>query len=113
MPLRLYTDECVNGHVVSGLRRRSVDLRTALEERLLTAGDPAHLDRAIALDRTLVTEDDDFLPLVAKLLDEGKEFPGLIFIEPGTPVGKALGTIVILAETTEPDAMRNQTRWVS
>ena len=113
MSLRLYADECVNGHLVAGLRRRGIDVVTAADEELRGADDPAQLERAIALGRTMVTGDQDFLPLVNQLLRDGLEFPGLIFILPRTTVGAALRSIVVLVEATQAPAMRNRIEWIS
>ena len=113
MPLRLYADECVNGHLVAGLRRRGIDIVAALDENLLGADDPQQLARAIALDRTLVTGDEHFLSAVKQLLREGRDFPGLILILPRTSVAAALRSIIVLVEATEAPDMRNRIEWVS
>jgi hypothetical protein len=49
LPLRLYADECVNGRIVIGLRRRGVDVVTAEDQDLISAGDSDQIARAIAL----------------------------------------------------------------
>ena len=84
MALRIYVDECVSGVLVSGLRHRGVDIVTSAEEGLLGADDSQHFARAIALDRALLTADEDFLPLAIGLLRRGGVFPGLIYILPRT-----------------------------
>lgn len=55
MPLRLDADECVDGRVLAGLRRRGVDVVTAHEEGLLSASDHRQIERASQLGRTAVT----------------------------------------------------------
>jgi hypothetical protein len=45
LPLRLYADECVNGRIVIGLRRRGVDVVTAEDQGLIAASDS---DRMLA-----------------------------------------------------------------
>lgn len=112
-PLRLYADECISGHLVAGLRSRGIDIMTAAEEGLLGAEDPQQLARAVTINRTLVTSDEDHLRLVNQLLQDGQDFPGLIFILPRTSVGAALRSIVALAETTEAPALRNRIEWIS
>lgn len=74
MPLRLYTDECINARVIEGLRRRRVDVVTAADEGLLGAADEQHLARATALNRTIVTCDRDFLALVHGVLARGQSY---------------------------------------
>jgi len=109
--LRIYVDECVNGVLVSGLRHRGVDLVTSAEEGLLGADDSQHFARAIALDRVLLTADEDFLPLVIGLLRRGGAFPGLIYILPRTSVGSALRAILVLSETAT--TLHNSIEWIS
>lgn len=77
MALRLYVDECVDARIIAGLRRRGVDLVTAGEQGLLSASDPQQIERAIALGRTLVTADQDFLVIVSDMHARGAPFPGL------------------------------------
>lgn len=110
---RLYADESTDGRLVAGLRRRGIDIVTAAEENLLGADDRRQLPRAMTLNRTLVTYDRDHLRLAVQLLQDGREFPGLLYICPRTPVGTALRSIVALVETTEAPAMRNRIEWIS
>lgn len=113
MPLRFYADECVNGDLISGLRHRRIDVRTAADEGLVSAADPEQFDRAIALGRTMLTADQDFLALAASFLRADKAFPGLAFVVSKTTVGSALRSIVLLAETTSPEAMADRVEWIS
>jgi predicted nuclease of predicted toxin-antitoxin system len=60
MAIRFHLDENVSGAVALALRRRGVDVSTAVEANLIGADDRAHLEFAQAHDRVLVTYDDDF-----------------------------------------------------
>ncbi len=84
MALRRYADECVDGRIVAGLRRRGVDVLTAGEQGLLSASDAQQMDRATALGRALVTADHDFLVIVRDMHARGAPFPGVFFIQEGT-----------------------------
>ena len=112
MPLRLYADECVNARIVAGLRRRSVDVVTAADERLLSASDEQHLERATALGRAIVTSDRDFLVIVSGLLIGGGFFPGLLFIQPRSAVGEAVRRIAQTAKAFDPNNIENRIEWI-
>ena len=112
MPLRLYADECVDGRVLAGLRRRGFDVLTAQEEGLLAASDQQHLERASELGRTIVTADQDFLVIVRDLHSRGLPFPGLLYIQPGTSVGEAVRAIADAAEILDPADMDSWVEWI-
>lgn len=112
MALKLYADECVDARIVAGLRRRSIDLVTAGEQRLLSASDAQQMERAIALGRALVTADQDFLVIVGDMHARGAPFPGVFFIQKGTPVGEAVRTIADVAEILEPTDMVSWLEWI-
>jgi hypothetical protein len=112
VPLRLYADECVDGRIVAGIRRRGVDIVSAHEEGLLSASDQRHLDRASELGRAIITADQDFLAIVHDVLTRGLTFPGLFYIQQGTPIGEAVRNIVDAAEILEPHDLENWVEWI-
>jgi hypothetical protein len=112
VPLRLYADECVDGRVVTGLRRRGVDVVTAHEEGLLSASDQRHMERASELGRPVVSADQDFLAIVHDLLTRGLRFPGLLYIQPGTSVGDAIRAIADAAQILDPADMESWVEWI-
>lgn len=63
--IKVYTDEHVAQAVVRALRQRGVDVLTVSEAGLTGASDEEHLKRALAEDRVLFTQDDDYLRLHA------------------------------------------------
>ena len=64
MSLKLYMDVQARGAVTAGLRSRGVDVLTAQEDGARRLQDPEILDRAMALERVLFTQDDDLLRAV-------------------------------------------------
>ena len=109
MPLRLYTDECVDARIVAGLRRRGVHVTTAADENLLGADDEVHFDRANELGLVIVTADHDFLNLVHERSDGHH---GLLFILPRTSVGDAVRAIALAADILEPAEIENWIEWI-
>ncbi len=78
MPLKLYLDENVDVSVAAGLRRRGIDVVTALDQGKLGAGDEAHLAWATAGGRLLVTHDiADFARLHQQWVWGGKQHAGI------------------------------------
>ncbi len=99
--------------LVSGLRRRGVDISCALEEGLLGESDERQLEHAAAQGRVVVSSDADFLRLAHQLLEDGKHLRGALFILPGTSVGDAVRGIALVAAALEPDEMRDWIEWIS
>ncbi|MBE9064508.1 DUF5615 family PIN-like protein [cf. Phormidesmis sp. LEGE 11477] len=79
MSIPLYMDENVHGAITNGLRQRGIDVLTVQEDGRSGILDPVVLDRAIALDRLLFSQDDDLLTEANKRLTAGTSFPGVIF----------------------------------
>lgn len=61
MSVRLYVDVHVRRPVVTGLRRRGVDVLTSQEDGTSQRDDDELLNRAFELNRVLFTQDDDLL----------------------------------------------------
>jgi hypothetical protein len=112
LPLRLYADECVNGRIVIGLRRRGVDVVTAEDQGLISAGDSDQIARAIALGRTLVTSDRDFFTIADDLMARQTPFPGMFFIQPRATIGEAVRIIGEAAKVLDAPAMESRIEWV-
>lgn len=79
MAVPLYMDHHVRRAVTSALRRRGVDVLTAGEDGAARLPDSSLLDRATALGRVLVTQDDDFLAEGAHRQRSGISFAGVIY----------------------------------
>ncbi|MEO8214690.1 MAG: DUF5615 family PIN-like protein [Myxococcales bacterium] len=107
-PLR---DECIDGRITAGLRRRGVDVVTAADEQLLGASDDQQMERATALGRVILTADEDFFVIVRDRLARNVAFPGLMFVKAHTDVGRAIRAIVHTAAAIDPDA-QNWIKWL-
>lgn len=73
--IRFHTDEHIGRAVVEGLRRRGIEVSTALDEGLQSATDEQQLHHAHNTGRVFVTQDRDFLRLHA----EGARHSGIAF----------------------------------
>ncbi len=109
MTLALYMDHHVKRPVTTGLRRRGLDVLTALEDGTSTAPDPALLDRATALARALVTQDEDLLREAALRQQQGVPFAGVVYAhQQGVTIGRFVTDLELVAKVLDPPDIANQ-----
>jgi hypothetical protein len=108
MAIGLYMDVHVPMAITEQLRRRGVDVLTAIEDGAATLEDDELLARASELGRVLFTQDIRFKALAEDWQREGKGFGGLIFGHQlrGT-IGQFVKDLDLIAQASEPD------EWVS
>lgn len=90
MALATLTDVHVPAAVIDGLRRRSLDVRTAQADGSGTLPDEELLGRATALGRVLLTQDVDFLEIAARWQASRISFTGILFAPQGTSIGRLI-----------------------
>ena len=57
----------------------------------------------------LFTQDDDFLALADRWLENGRDFAGVIYAHQlGITIGQAIHDLELIATVLEPDEMRNR-----
>lgn len=107
--LRFHCDEHIDPAVVSGLRRRGVDVTTAADAGLLGATDEQHLEFARAQQRKVVTKDTDFLRLSAS----GEVHAGIAYCKQGRrTIGRMMLSLVYIYETLTPDEVANRVIYI-
>ena len=106
--VKLLADEHVAGAVVSGLRRRGVDVLTLNEAGLLAAEDGDILARARLEGRVVFTQDQDFLRLHAA----GLPHAGIAFAPHGTPVGKLIQGLMLIHQILDAEDMHNHVEFL-
>jgi predicted nuclease of predicted toxin-antitoxin system len=103
MAIRFHLDENVSGAVALALRRRGVDVSTAVEANLIGADDREHLEFAQAHDRVLVTHDDDFTRIHAS----GTPHSGICYCHKDKhSIGELMRLLLLIQECFEVDEMR-------
>ncbi|NJN59002.1 MAG: DUF5615 family PIN-like protein [Leptolyngbyaceae cyanobacterium SL_5_9] len=112
MLIAYYFDESVNRMICLGLRLRGVDVITVQEDGKQAADDNKILGRAIALNRPLVTADQDFLAIASTRLRQANLFPGVIFLRPQISIGDAVETLEIYAKAGEPKDFINKVTYL-
>lgn len=113
MSIRLYTDHHVKAAIIDGLRRRGVDVTTCAEDGTDMWEDEQILERATELGRSVFTQDDDFLAIADRWLDQGRDFAGLIYAHQlGITIGQAIRDLELIAKVVEPEEMQNRVEFL-
>lgn len=106
--IRYYLDEHIAEAVAKGLRRRGVDVRTLTEAGMLGASDEEHFAFAREEERTIVTQDDDFLRLAA----HSSEHAGVVYLPQRRTVGKTVRGLTLIAEVLGTEGMRGHVEFL-
>src|SRR5712664_2963647 len=103
MAVPLYMDVHVPYAITDQLRRRGVDVLTAIEDGCDQLTDEELLEHVRVLGRVLFTQDIRFKALAEDWQRQGKPFAGLAF---GNQLGVTIGTYVkdleLIAKATDP-----------
>jgi hypothetical protein len=78
-----------------------VDVLTVVEAGTRTAEDEAHLARARAEGRVIVTHDEDFLRLHAT----GAKHTGIVYAPQGTPIGEMIRGLMLIYQILDAEEM--------
>lgn len=107
--IRLYLDENLSPRIAEQLRRRGVDVVTVHDLSVAGDTDENHLERAVRLQRVLVTHDTDFLVLAAA----GTEHTGIIFgIQERLGIGDWVKALDLLCAVYTPEDMANHIEYI-
>lgn len=108
MPLKLYMDVHVPQAITDQLRRRGVDVLTAIDDESATLTDEELLERVRTLGRVIFTQDIRFKALAENWQRQGREFAGLIFgHQMGGTIGQYVRDLEIIAQGSELDEWLN------
>lgn len=108
MPVTLYMDVHVPQAITDQLRRRGVDVLTAMEDGFDRREDRDLLERARALGRVVFTQDIRFRARAEDWQRTGRSFAGLLFWHQlGGTIGQFVADLLLIAMATEPDEWTN------
>jgi Domain of unknown function (DUF5615) len=108
VPVQLYMDVHVPQAITDQLRRRSVDVLTAIEDDSSELLDDELLEHVRSLERVLFTQDIRFKAMAEDWQRRGKPFAGLIFgHQLGGTIGQYVKDLELIAQASEPDEWFN------
>jgi Domain of unknown function (DUF5615) len=108
MTVRLYMDVHVPQAITEQLRRRDVDVLTAIEDGVDTMLDRRLLERVHLLGRVIFTQDIGFRVMAQEWQRQNKPFSGLIFgHQLGGTIGQYVRDLELIAKSSEPEEWLN------
>jgi hypothetical protein len=111
--LSFYMDHHVHRAITEGLRRRAIDVITAFEDGREEADDEALLERATALDRILVSQDDDVLKIAKRWQRSSREFAGVAYaIQQHIDIGGTIEYLELISHLKSAEEMRNSVEYI-
>jgi len=111
--VKLYMDVHIPKAITEQLRRRGVDVITAIEDGSAELPDDELLERASLLERVLFTQDIGFKAMAEDWQRQGRPFAGLLFGHQlrGT-IGQFVTDLEIIALGSEPDEWFNTVEYL-
>jgi predicted nuclease of predicted toxin-antitoxin system len=107
--IRFHLDENVDHAVAHGLRLRDLDVTTATDAGLIGASDGDHLAFALANNRVVFTQDQDFL----RHHSAGDEHAGIVYSKQGArSIGEIVRYLHFVSDCLEPEDMRGQLEFI-
>ena len=107
--IRFHLDENCDPRIAAGLGSHGVDVTTSPGAGLLSASDEDQLAFVSAQGRVIVTQDTDFLRIVAA----GRQTPGVIFYPSQTrSIGQVVRELLLFWEVYEPSDMQNRVEFL-
>ncbi len=108
MAVQLYVDVHVSQAITDQLRRRGVDVLTAIEDDSDELLDDQLLERVRSLGRVLFTQDIRFKAMAEDWQRQGKPFAGLIFgHQLGGTIGQFVKNLELIAQASDPNEWLN------
>jgi hypothetical protein len=104
MAIPLYMDVHIPQAITDQLRRRGIDVLTAIEDAANQLPDDQLLERATQLNRVLFTQDIRFRVLAEQWQKQGKAFSGLFFgHQMGGTIGQFVQDLELIAQASAPE----------
>ena len=113
MSIRFYVDEHVPRAITEVVSLRSVDILTVQADDSGGSDDVAGLNRAMQLNRVVLTNDDDFLIEAALRQRTGEQFAGVIFVDLNRlTIGHCIGDLELIGRVGEPADFINRVEYL-
>jgi hypothetical protein len=106
-------DVHVSQAITDQLRRRGIDVLTAIEDGADELPDDELLERVRLLERVLFTQDIRFKAMAQSWQHQSKPFAGLIFgHQLGGTIGQYVKDLELIAQASEPDEWLNTVQYL-
>lgn len=107
--IKFHLDENVSNAVAEGLRRRGIDVTTTPEVNLMGITDEAQVAFALAQQRIIFTQDDDFLRLHQARVTHA----GIVYCHQGSrSISDMIRALALIWEWVEPEDMVGQVEFI-
>lgn len=107
--IKFHLDENVSNAVAEGLRRQGIDVTTTPEMELMGVTDEVQIAFALAQQRIIFTQDDDFLRLHQTKIAHA----GVIYCHQGSrSIGEMIRALALIWEWVEPEDMVGQVEFI-
>ena len=107
--IALYMDEHVPRAITLGLKLRGIDVLTVQEDNFSGKSDPELIERAVYLQRTIFTYDDDLLVEATQRQRSGQQFYGVVYAHHlRISIGECIKDLELLAKYVETKEIKNQ-----
>jgi predicted nuclease of predicted toxin-antitoxin system len=104
--IKIYADENVDVAIIEGLKRRGVEVWSAIDKGRLGRSDEEQLKYAFEEGATIFTHDDDFLSLAA---ESEIEHCGIIYVhQQHISIGEGIRKLKAIVETISSEEMHNR-----
>jgi hypothetical protein len=106
-------DHHIPAALTAGLRARGVDIITAAEDGSQELADPNLLDRATALGRVLVSQDEDLIVEASRRMQTGQRFAGLIWgAHLSYTLRRTIDDLEMFSAVYDPEDIENQIEYL-
>ncbi len=107
--LRIYIDENVDIRIAEGLKNRGIEVFSAKQKGMTGASDLEHFTYAFQIRAVIFTHDRHFLKIAKKLIDDGKNHCGVIFVSMNKlSIGECIKRLALYADVLSVEEMKNQ-----
>ena len=111
--LRIYTDENVDVRVAEGLKKRGIEAFSAKEKRMIGATDLKHFNYAFQIGAAIFTHDSHFIDIAKKLVEEGKNHWGVIFVSINKlSIGECIKRLALCTNVLSAEEMKNKVEFL-
>lgn len=114
MRIRFQADADLDGRIIRGLKRKSldIDIRTAADAELAIMKDPEVLRLSAEAGRVLISQDRRTMPAHFAEYVATAQSSGVILLREGTSIGVVVEELVLIWAASEAEEWINRLSWI-